>query len=76
MTLVTALTDGVDRRLGGLAVVPYDLPEVCCAGYYPECNVLVPLWHHAARAKVPAAKSIPGPHRERRGGARTEHGNL
>jgi len=40
-------------------VIAYDIPEGCCAGYYPECNVLVPLWHHAERAKVPAAKSVP-----------------
>jgi molybdopterin-dependent oxidoreductase alpha subunit len=59
VSLVTAADDGVDRRLGGLTVVAYDIPEGCCAGYYPECNVLVPLWHHAERAKVPAAKSVP-----------------
>jgi molybdopterin-dependent oxidoreductase alpha subunit len=59
VTLVTAASDGIDRRLGGLSVVAYDIPEGCCAGYYPECNVLVPLWHHAERAKVPAAKSVP-----------------
>ena len=59
VTLVTDARDGVDRRLGGLAVIAYDIPEGCCAGYYPECNVLVPLWHHAERAKVPAAKSVP-----------------
>jgi hypothetical protein len=28
------------------------------AGYYPECNPLIPLWHHAKDSKVPAAKSI------------------
>jgi hypothetical protein len=39
--------------------VAYNIPEGCCAGYYPECNVLLPLWHHATRSKVPAAKSIP-----------------
>jgi anaerobic selenocysteine-containing dehydrogenase len=59
VSLVTVAKDGVDRRLAGLTVVAYDIPEGCCAGYYPECNVLVPLWHHAERAKVPAAKSVP-----------------
>lgn len=59
MSLVTAADDGIDRRLGGLTVIAYDIPEGCCGGYYPECNVLVPLWHHAERAKVPAAKSVP-----------------
>ncbi len=59
VSLVTAAEDGVDRRLGGLTVIAYDIPQGCCGGYYPECNVLVPLWHHAERAKVPAAKSVP-----------------
>ena len=31
----------------------------CIGGYYPECNPLIPLWHHAEGSKVPAAKSIP-----------------
>jgi hypothetical protein len=58
VSLVTVANDGGDRRLSGLTVVAYDIAEGCCAGYYPECNVLVPLWHHAERAKVPAAKSV------------------
>jgi len=57
--LSTAVDDGVDRELGGLQVMPYDIPEKCIAGYYPECNVLIPLWHYAKESKVPAAKSIP-----------------
>jgi hypothetical protein len=28
-------------------------------GYYPECNPLIPLYHHAKKSLVPAAKSIP-----------------
>jgi anaerobic selenocysteine-containing dehydrogenase len=56
--LRTAADDGVERRVGGLAVVPYDVPEGCIAGYYPELNALIPLWHHAKESKVPAAKAI------------------
>jgi molybdopterin-dependent oxidoreductase alpha subunit len=56
--LRTAAEDGVERRVGGLAVVPYDVPEGCIAGYYPELNALIPLWHHAKESKVPAAKAI------------------
>jgi molybdopterin-dependent oxidoreductase alpha subunit len=59
VTLATAADDGVDRRVGGLRVVAYDIPEGCIAGYYPECNPLLPLWHHEEKAKTPAAKSIP-----------------
>jgi hypothetical protein len=49
----------IERRVEGLRVVAYDIPEGCIAGYYPECNPLLPLWHHAEKSKVPAAKSIP-----------------
>jgi hypothetical protein len=57
--LSTAVDDGVDRELGGLQVMSYDIPENCIAGYYPECNVLIPLWYYVKESKVPAAKSIP-----------------
>jgi molybdopterin-dependent oxidoreductase alpha subunit len=57
--LVTATDDGVHRAVDGFRVTPYDIPEGCIAGYYPECNPLIPLWHHAEKSKVPAAKSIP-----------------
>jgi molybdopterin-dependent oxidoreductase alpha subunit len=59
VALVTVAGDGVHREVRGLRVTPYDIPEGCCAGYYPECNPLIPLWHHAERSKVPAAKSVP-----------------
>ncbi|WP_028337862.1 MULTISPECIES: FdhF/YdeP family oxidoreductase [Bradyrhizobium] len=59
VTLETTADDGVERRLGGLQVVPYDVPRGGIVGYYPECNVLVPLWHFAEGSKVPAAKSVP-----------------
>ena len=58
VTLHTATDDGVERRVDGLAIVPYDVPAGSIAGYYPECNPLIPLWHHAKESKVPAAKSI------------------
>lgn len=59
VSLRTAVDDGVHREVTGMRVTPYDIPEGCCASYYPECNPLIPLWHHAERSKVPAAKSIP-----------------
>lgn len=58
VNLRAAAQDGVERRVDGLAVVPYDVPAGCIAGYYPECNPLIPLWHHAKESKVPAAKAI------------------
>lgn len=57
--LATVSHDGVDRRLGGLQVLPYAVPEGCLVGYYPECNGLIPLWHYAEESKVPASKSVP-----------------
>jgi formate dehydrogenase major subunit len=54
----TATHDGVQRVVDGLRVVEYPLPQGCVAGYYPECNPLIPLWHYAKESKVPAAKSI------------------
>jgi molybdopterin-dependent oxidoreductase alpha subunit len=59
VNLLTAVDDGVHREVGGLRIVRYDIPEGCIGGYYPECNPLIPLWHHAEGSKVPAAKSIP-----------------
>ena len=59
ITLSTEADDGVERKLSELQVVPYDIPRKSIAGYYPECNGLIPLWHYAEGSKVPAAKSIP-----------------
>jgi molybdopterin-dependent oxidoreductase alpha subunit len=59
VTLVCAAGDDVHRAVGGFRIVLYDIPEGCIGGYYPECNPLIPLWHHAERSKVPAAKSVP-----------------
>jgi anaerobic selenocysteine-containing dehydrogenase len=59
VTVVTDAGDNIAREIDGLRVTPYDIPEGCCAGYYPELNVLIPLWHHAEGSKVPAAKSVP-----------------
>ncbi len=51
--------DDVERKLGGLKLVAYKLPRGTIAGYYPECNVLVPITHHDQISKTPASKSIP-----------------
>ncbi|MCJ2063668.1 FdhF/YdeP family oxidoreductase [Methylobacterium sp. J-088] len=59
VTLRTVAHDGIDRALSGLLVVAYDIPIGCIGGYYPECNVLMPIWHYAIGSKTPAAKAIP-----------------
>ncbi len=50
--------DGLVRTVAGLKLVGYDVPPGCIAGYYPECNPLLPLEHHALESMVPAAKAI------------------
>jgi hypothetical protein len=49
----------VRRELSGLRVTPYAIPPGCLGAYYPEANVLLPLWHPAEGSHTPAAKSIP-----------------
>ncbi|MGY3452464.1 FdhF/YdeP family oxidoreductase [Bradyrhizobium sp. USDA 4353] len=57
--LSTVADDGVERSLGGLQAVTFDIPRFSVGAYYPECNGLIPLWHYAEGSKVPAAKSVP-----------------
>ncbi|CAB3787330.1 FdhF/YdeP family oxidoreductase [Paraburkholderia fynbosensis] len=59
VSLEAVSPDGMERRIDGLRIIAFDLPEGCVAGYYPECNPLIPLSHHAKESKVPAAKAIP-----------------
>ncbi|PXA92937.1 formate dehydrogenase [Nostoc sp. 3335mG] len=59
VTLVGDAEDGVDRRVAGLKVVPFDLPDGCVAGYYPELNPLVPIGWHDHASQTPAAKAVP-----------------
>jgi anaerobic selenocysteine-containing dehydrogenase len=59
VSLVTQANDGVHREVSGLRVTGYDIPKGCIGAYYPECNPLIPVWHHAEESMVPAAKSVP-----------------
>jgi anaerobic selenocysteine-containing dehydrogenase len=58
-TISTEASDLVKREVRAMRVAAYNVPEGCCAGYFPECNPLIPWWHHAEGSKTPAAKSIP-----------------
>ena len=49
---------GVIRKANNFKVVGYDIPKNCCATYFPETNVLVPLDSFAHTAKTPASKSV------------------
>lgn len=57
--LTTAIEDGIRRHVGGFIVRGYNIPEGCLAAYYPECNPLVPVSHHAKGSFVPAVKGVP-----------------
>lgn len=59
VTAQTDVNDEIIRRVQRLRVQPFDIPKGCVAGYFPELNPLVPLWHHAKGSKVPASKAIP-----------------
>ncbi len=59
IALETDVDDGHARSVGGLRVVPYLIPRGCIAAYYPECNPLIPVGHHAQDSHVPAGKSVP-----------------
>lgn len=50
--------NGVIRLADNFKVVGYDIPKNCCATYFPETNVLVPLDSFAHTCKTPASKSI------------------
>ncbi|WP_406683437.1 FdhF/YdeP family oxidoreductase [Seonamhaeicola sp. MEBiC1930] len=50
--------NGIVREAYKFKVVGYDIPKNCCATYFPETNVLVPLDSFAHTAKTPASKSI------------------
>ncbi len=56
--LVSVWDDG-ERVARDFRLVEYDIPAGCLASYFPETNALVPLAHHAERARTPASKSIP-----------------
>lgn len=49
---------GVIREANNFKVVGYEIPKNCCATYFPETNVLVPLDSFAHTAKTPASKSV------------------
>jgi molybdopterin-dependent oxidoreductase alpha subunit len=56
---LTAKNDNVRRQVDGFIIHAYNIPAGCLGGYFPECNPLIPVWHHADESKVPASKEIP-----------------
>lgn len=56
--LVSEWQDGTERRAPSFKVVSYDTAKGCCAAYFPETNVLVPLDSTADESNTPTSKSI------------------
>jgi molybdopterin-dependent oxidoreductase alpha subunit len=56
--IVSEWRDGVDRTAAGFRVVAYDTARGCCAAYFPETNVLVPLDSTAEGSNTPTSKSV------------------
>ena len=50
--------DGERRRAESFVIVPYGIPERCCATYFPEANVLVPLDSKADKSNCPSSKQV------------------
>ena len=46
------------RTVNNFQLVPYEIPEGCLAGYFPELNPLVPLESFADKSKTPTSKSV------------------
>lgn len=58
--LVTALRFArKDRIVRGLTLVRFDLPDGCCASYYPETQPLIALENHDPQSGTPSYKSVP-----------------
>ncbi len=49
---------GQVRTVKNFAVVAYDIPPGCVAGYFPELNPLVPLESRARESHTPTSKSV------------------
>lgn len=57
--MTTISEDGRKRKAKGFTVVSYDIPKGCLASYYPETNVLVPLYSKGDHSHTPTSKAIP-----------------
>jgi molybdopterin-dependent oxidoreductase alpha subunit len=51
-------TDGRQRVAKNFIAIAYPIPEKCCATYFPEANVLVPLSTVADKSNTPCSKQV------------------
>ena len=57
--VTTVSSDGIERTLPYLKVYPWNIPDGCCGTYYPEANVLVPLYARDPVSGTPSSKAFP-----------------
>ncbi|HNU33030.1 MAG TPA: FdhF/YdeP family oxidoreductase [Bacteroidia bacterium] len=50
--------NNTERVAKKFIVVKYNIPEKCCATYFPETNVLVPIDSVAKKSNTPTSKSV------------------
>ena len=50
--------DGIERVARQFKIITYDIPESCCATYFPETNVLVPIDSTADKSNTPTSKLV------------------
>ncbi|MFJ3934145.1 MULTISPECIES: FdhF/YdeP family oxidoreductase [unclassified Streptomyces] len=56
--IVSEYEDRVERRAPRFRTVAFPTPRGCCAAYFPETNVLVPLDSTAEISNTPTSKSV------------------
>jgi anaerobic selenocysteine-containing dehydrogenase len=55
---LTSHFEGEERVAHRFTVVPYSIPRLCAATYFPETNVLVPVRSVAEKSNTPVSKSV------------------
>ncbi len=55
---ITSVHRGVERVARGFRAIDYPTARGCCAAYFPEANVLVPLDSYAEGSRTPTSKSV------------------
>lgn len=56
--MVSLWDDGIERRVSGFTLLPFDIPEGQAAAYYPETNPLVPLESYGKDSFTPTSKFV------------------
>ncbi len=55
---ITSHFEDGTRTAARFQIAIYEIPRGCCATYFPEANVLVPLGQYARGSHTPASKSV------------------